>query len=460
MQKLAEYKRSMCNIPVVAITGSVGKTSTKDMIASVLSQKYKVLKTQGNYNNEIGMPLTLLSLKDEEVMVLEMGMNSFGEISLLSRIAKPDVAVITNIGTAHIGLLGSRENILKAKLEILEGLNKNGTVVVNYDNDLLNEWYEKEKNNYNIITYGTQQGSKVLGQNAVFHKNGSTCEAVIDSKTYNVHIPVGGEHFVSNSLCALSVAKIFEIPVEEAIKGIENFELTKKRMEIKQAKCGAMIINDCYNANYDSMKAALDYIGKLPNLRKIAVLGDMLELGEYSKELHEEVGKIVAENKVDMLICVGKESINIAKEAEKGGVKNIVHCNTNKEAISILKEKLNLEENPNFIGTRKGILDPNTLSLEERNQLIKEQPAYGNIICRCEMITEGEIIDAIRRPLGAKSLDGVKRRTRAGMGRCQAGFCSPKTMEILERELSISMFDITKAGGESNMVLGLVKDSI
>ena len=131
-----------------------------------------------------------------------------------------------------------------------------------------------------------------------------------------------------------------------------------------------------------------------------------------------------------------------------------------KMVADILKEKLNLEENPNFVGTRKGILDPNTLSLEERNQLIKEQPAYGNIICRCEMITEGEIIDAIRRPLGAKSLDGVKRRTRAGMGRCQAGFCSPKTMEIIERELSISMFDITKAGGESNMVLGLVKDSI
>ena len=131
-----------------------------------------------------------------------------------------------------------------------------------------------------------------------------------------------------------------------------------------------------------------------------------------------------------------------------------------KMVADILKEKLNLEENPNFVGTRKGILDPNTLSLEERNQLIKEQPAYGNIICRCEMITEGEIIDAIRRPLGANSLDGVKRRTRAGMGRCQAGFCSPKTMEILERELSISMFDITKAGGESNMVLGLVKDSI
>ena len=125
----------------------------------------------------------------------------------------------------------------------------------------------------------------------------------------------------------------------------------------------------------------------------------------------------------------------------------------------ILKEKLSLEKNPDFIGIRRGILDPNTLNIDERNQLIKEQPAYGNIICRCEMITEGEIIDAIRRPLGAKSLDGVKRRTRAGMGRCQAGFCSPKTMEILERELKLSMFDITKCGGKSNIVVGVIKDS-
>ena len=344
LQELAAYKRSMCNIPVVAITGSVGKTSTKDMVASVLSQKYKVLKTQGNYNNEIGMPLTLLSLKDEEVMVLEMGMNSFGEISLLSRIAKPDVAIITNIGTAHIGLLGSRENILKAKLEILEGLNKKGTLIINYDNDLLNDWYEKEKNKYNIITYGTKEGSMILGKNAVFHENGTDCEAVVNSKTYRVHIPVGGEHFVSNSLCALSVAKVFEIPIEKALKGIENFELTKKRMEIKQAKCGAMVINDSYNANYDSMKAALDYLGKLPNQRKIAVLGDMGELGEYSQELHEKVGNAVAENNINILICVGNESKNIIKAAQENGIKNIFHCNTKQEAINILNEKINKDD--------------------------------------------------------------------------------------------------------------------
>ncbi|MBU5336444.1 NAD(P)/FAD-dependent oxidoreductase [Intestinibacter bartlettii] len=167
---------------------------------------------------------------------------------------------------------------------------------------------------------------------------------------------------------------------------------------------------------------------------------------------HEDHHEFIIEELEDakgFIDCAGIESPGLTSSPAIG-----------KMVANILKEKLNLEENPNFVGTRKGILDPNTLSLEERNQLIKEQPAYGNIICRCEMITEGEIIDAIRRPLGAKSLDGVKRRTRAGMGRCQAGFCSPKTMEILERELNLSMFDITKAGGDSNMVLGLIKDSI
>lgn len=342
LQQLAEYKRSLYNIPVVAITGSVGKTSTKDMIASVLSQKYNVLKTQGNYNNEIGLPLTLLSLKDEEAMVLEMGMNSFGEISLLTKIAKPDVAVITNVGTAHIGMLGSRENILKAKLEILEGLNSNGTLVINYDNDLLHDWYEKEKNNYNVITYGMQEGSSIIGKNAEFSENGSTCDTIVNGKTYKVNIPVGGEHFVLNSLCAISVAQVFEIPMEKVLKGIEQFELTKRRMEIKTSKCGATVINDCYNANYDSMKAALDYLGKLKNTTKIAVLGDMLELGEYSKELHEKVGEAVAANNIELLICVGEESKNIAKKAEEYGMSknNIYTFSSNKEAIELLNKTL------------------------------------------------------------------------------------------------------------------------
>lgn len=344
LQQLAAYKRSLYNIPIVAITGSVGKTSTKDMVASVLSQKYKVLKTPGNYNNELGLPLTLLGLTDEEMMVLEMGMNSFGEISLLSNLVKPDVAVITNIGTAHIGMLGSRENILKAKLEILEGLQSNGTLVINNDNDLLYKWYREQKKNqnYHIVTYGMQENSDIMGKNAIYHEDGSECEAIVQGKSYKIHIPVGGEHFVLNALCAISVGTIFNIPMEQIEKGIEEFELTKRRMEIKHTKEGALLINDCYNANYDSMKAALDYLGKLPSQRKIAVLGDMLELGEYSKELHEKVGEAVAKNKIDMLICVGEEAKNIAKKAvEKGMEKSQISlCNYSNEAIEILKKTL------------------------------------------------------------------------------------------------------------------------
>ncbi len=346
LQQIATYKRSLYNIPVIAITGSVGKTSTKDMVASALSQKYKVLKTRGNYNSTIGLPLMVLELKDEEAMVLEMGMSNLGEISVLTKIAKPDIAVITNVGTAHIGILGSRENILKAKLEILEELKPDGTVIINYDNDMLHSWYEHEKDNYNIVTYGLENGSEVLGRNAIFEENGTKCEAVFNGKTYEVVIPVGGEHFVSNSLCAIAVAKTLNIPMEQTLKGIAEFELTKKRMELKKTKCGATIINDCYNANYDSMKAALNYLGKLPNNRKIAVLGDMLELGEYSKELHEKVGEEVYINKIDILICVGEEAKNIAKKAEEQGMKrqSILLCKTNEEAINALQKELNKDD--------------------------------------------------------------------------------------------------------------------
>lgn len=337
LQEIATYKRMQYNIPVVAVTGSVGKTSTKDLIASVVSQKYNTLKTKGNYNNEIGLPLTILGLTNEEAMVVEMGMNHLGEIRKLTNIAKPTVAVITNIGTAHIGNLGSRENILKAKLEILEGLQGN-TVVINNDNDLLHKWVNKNKEKYNIITYGIKNKSKYMATDIKSFEDKSefkvVCEKNESINNKMVTVPVGGEHFILNSLCAIAVGEYLNVPTEKIINGIVNLELTKKRMEVLTSKSGATVINDTYNANYDSMKAAITYLKEIKDKRKIAVLGDMLELGDYSKELHEKVGEEVDES-IDILITIGKEAKYIA---EKAKAKQIIECKDNEEAVRKLKE--------------------------------------------------------------------------------------------------------------------------
>lgn len=339
--EIAKFKREKYNIPVIAITGSVGKTSTKDIIYSVVSQKYKTLKTQGNMNNHIGMPMTILGLKNHEALVVEMGMNHFGELSKLTAIAKPTIAVITNVGTAHIGNLGSRENILKAKLEILEGLQKDGYAVINNDNDLLHEWGTENKK-YKIITYGINNNSTYVAKNIEYNDNKSTyvLKTEDDKELKNIEVPVGGEAFVYNSLAAISVGKILNVPMEQIIKGIKSFELSKMRLDIQKTEQGYTIINDCYNANYDSMKSAIEYLKNAEGERKIAVLGDMLELGEFSKELHEKVGKVVSENKVDILITVGKEAKNIARVAKENGVEHIYDFENNKDAIDKLKKIL------------------------------------------------------------------------------------------------------------------------
>ena len=342
LQQMAEYKRNLYNIPVIGVTGSVGKTSTKDIIASVMSKKYKTLKTLGNYNNKIGMPLTILRLQDEEAMVVEMGMNQKGEISNLSKIARPTVAVITNVGTAHIGNLGSRENILKAKLEILDGLQEDGTLVINNDNDMLHKWYEEEApSNLKIVTFGMENKSDIMPYDIVLSENGSTYKIDVDGKTYSVNVTVGGNHFVLNSLCAIAIGRLFNINMQDILEGIASFELTKRRMQVEKSKDGVTIVNDCYNANYDSMKAAIEYLGKINANTKIAVLGDMLELGDFSKSLHEKVGEEVAKNKIDILITVGEMAKDIAKAAEENGInkENIIICNTNDEAVNYIKEK-------------------------------------------------------------------------------------------------------------------------
>ena len=313
LQELAKYKRSLYDIPVIGITGSVGKTSTKDIVASVLSYKFKVLKTEGNYNNEIGLPLTILSLKDENCLVLEMGMSNFGEISILSKIAKPTIAIITNIGTSHIGILKTRENILKAKLEILEGMD-NKTLIINNDNDLLHDYYLKNKNNINFITYGIYNESLYKPSNIVNNEMDSSYDIKINNDIYNININVPGSQFVINSLAAIAVGQYFDISIANIKKGIQNFSLTEKRMEIIKVN-NFTLINDSYNASLDSMNAALNYLGKLNNTRKIAILGDMLELGEYTEELHRQVGNSVFKNKIDILITIGNNAKYIQDEA-------------------------------------------------------------------------------------------------------------------------------------------------
>lgn len=349
LQQIASYKRSLYNIPVIGITGSVGKTSTKDIVASVVGMKYKVHKTQGNLNNHIGVPLTILQLDNHEALVVEMGMNNLGEISVLSKIAKPNIAIITNVGTAHIGNLGSRENIRKAKLEILDGMEPGGTLVINNDNDMLHDWYENvyklecenTYKNINVATYGIDNVSDIMAENVELRANSSVFEIKLDGAEHTIEVPIGGLHFVYNALCAITVGKLINASIDDICNGIKSFELSKSRMELISLSNGAILINDCYNANYDSMKAGLEYLAKTAKERKIAVLGDMLELGEYSEQLHRKVGEEVVKNKIDILVTVGELGKIIADEASNG-CENVNSFLNNEEAIKFLKNNIGL----------------------------------------------------------------------------------------------------------------------
>lgn len=341
MQELARYKRTLYSIPVIGITGSVGKTTTKEMIASVLEKKYKISKNKGNYNNHIGVPLTILDWEDDiEVAIVEMGMNHLGEISELTNIAKPTIAVITNVGTAHIGFLGSRENILKAKLEILEGLPENGKVVINNDNDMLNK---TNIGNHEKVTYGIDTESKYMAENIKITEETTEYTARIDEKEYNIFIPASGKHFVLNSLCAITVGKLLNVEIEKMIDAIKKFENTGKRIEIKEIN-NIKMVNDYYNANYDSVKAALEVLGKIIAKRKVAILGDMKELGEYEEELHRSVAREIIENKIDVLITVGNLAVYIAQEARRLGLEQVYVFEKNEECIENLNNIIKKED--------------------------------------------------------------------------------------------------------------------
>ena len=337
--EIAKVKRSLYDIPVVAITGSVGKTSTKDVIAEVMAQKFNVQKTQGNKNNRLGVPLTIMSLRNHDALVIEMGMNHLGEIHELTNIAKPTLSVISNIGTSHIGNLGSRENILKAKLEILDGMT-NKKVIINNDNDMLHKW-NLEDENAEKITFGIHEKSIYMASKVKMTEESNEFSVELNSTEYKFTTQKPGEVFILNALSAIAVGMEYDIPIDKMQKAIANAEITKNRLDIEKVN-DILLIKDYYNASFESIKPSLEYLANLDRGRKIAVLGDIKEVGSFSKEIHEKVGKEVAKNKIDMLVTVGEEAKNIAKMAVEEGMnaKNVYSCDLNEQAIKILNNML------------------------------------------------------------------------------------------------------------------------
>lgn len=344
LQELAKAYRNELNLKVVGITGSNGKTTTKDITAAILASQYKVQKTIGNFNNEIGLPLSILQLEeDTEIAVLEMGMNRFGEIHLLSNIARPDVAVITNIGDAHLQELGSRYGISKAKLEILNGLKDGGLFVFNGDEPLLLNQIKtlNGEGKWRVKTFGRETSNDLFPTSIQVTTNGMLF--TINEYNDTLLLPILGEYNVLNALSAIHVALEFQIPFSKIKKSLHTISLSNMRMELIDGMNGSKILNDAYNASPTSMKAVIDLAGKLEGYkRKILVLGDMLELGESEIQLHEKIGESINPNDFNYLFTFGKLAESIANAARnKWTDKNVFSFQDKSQLIKELKEIVN-----------------------------------------------------------------------------------------------------------------------
>lgn len=330
---IAEYYRKKLNVKVVGITGSNGKTSTKDLIAAVLSEKYKVFKTKGNFNNEIGVPLMIFQLDDSyDIAVIEMGMSAFGEIHRLAKAARPDIGVITNIGMSHIETLKTRDNILKAKMEITDFLKDGSNLVINGTDDKLSG---VNSDRLNIFKVGNDN-SDFCAENIKFNENSTEFTTMIDNKKYEFNIPLLGTHNVYNTLLALCVGNLLNVSVEDMQKGMENLEATSMRLDIIK-KNDYTIINDCYNSSPSSVKAAFEVQSNIKATRKVAILGTMKELGAESENAHYAVGEYAKDSNIDLLLLTGEYTDKIK---DGYNLKNVFIYDSVEELISDLKNKI------------------------------------------------------------------------------------------------------------------------
>lgn len=335
---IARGLREKLGFRVVGITGSVGKSTTKEMVAAVLAKKYRVGKTPVNHNNDIGLPMAILAMDpDVEVAVLEMGMNHFREIAYLTAIAQPQLAVITNIGTMHIEHLGSQEGILQAKLEILEGMAENSPIVLNGDDSRL--WSQRQRLGSRAVYFGFEEPEcQVLGRNYTQAPGRCAMEVSAMGEDFPVKLPLEGRHIASDALAAVAVGRLMEVSGQDIAAALEDFSSMEGRQEIIKVR-GCSVIKDCYNAGPESMEAALGVLGGYSG-RRIAVLGDMLELGTSTQAQHYRVGRIAA-TKCDLILALGKNAGRVVSGAITGGMRpdRAVACNTITELVELLRSR-------------------------------------------------------------------------------------------------------------------------
>ncbi len=327
MQDIGAYIRSMYHKPVVAVTGSVGKTTTRDMIATALSQCAKVYKTKKNYNSQVGVPITLSYLEeDSDMSVFELGMSDFGQMGILSDMVKPDICVITVIGVAHIEYLKTRENILQEKLSITKSMNKNGILFLNGDDDMLASL--KTETGDKVVYYGTKDWCDYRAENIRMEDNKYVYDYVHSHKRVKVVLNALGTHNVVNSLAGMAIADYMNMDLDKVAAGFDDF--SGMRQKVIDISGKYTIIDDTYNASPDSMKASINVLAEMDCTgKKIAVLGDMFELGDNSEKYHYEVGTYLADKNIDELVVIGELSQNILQGVKDAG--SSIKCNTLKD---------------------------------------------------------------------------------------------------------------------------------